>query len=42
VIELSARYIELFETITGESFSFPDSSQNINERLAKNLAPHMR
>ena len=41
VIELSARYIELFETITGESFSFPDSSQNIHERLAKNLSPHM-
>ena len=41
VIELSARYIELYETITGESFSFPDSSQNIHDRLAKNLSPHM-
>jgi phosphoribosylaminoimidazole-succinocarboxamide synthase len=35
VIELSARYIQLYETITGEKFKFPEG--DIKERLKKNL-----
>jgi len=35
VIELSARYIQLYETITGEKFKFPEG--DIKERLKNNL-----
>jgi len=41
VIELSARYIHLYEVITGKAFSFPDSTQNINDRILENLAPFL-
>ena len=37
VVELSARYIHLYETITGENFKFPDTNQSIQDRLMKNL-----
>ncbi len=37
VIELSRRYIHLYETITGRSFEFPDADQPIGDRLARNL-----
>ena len=37
VIELSSRYIYLYETITGGIFPFPDSRQSISERIKKNL-----
>ncbi len=37
VIELSNRYIQLYEMITGEKFVFPTG--NINERLKNNLEP---
>ena len=33
VIELSSRYIYLYETITGGIFPFPDSRTSINERI---------
>ncbi len=36
VVELSRRYIQLYEMITGEKFQFP-SEENINERIEKNL-----
>lgn len=38
VIELSRRYIYLYEKITGRSFEFPDADQSIEARLASNLA----
>ena len=41
VTELSARYIHLYETITGEDFSFPDFTININERMQENLRPFL-
>lgn len=41
VTELSARYIHLYETITGEDFLFPDFTININERMQENLRPFL-
>ena len=37
VVELSNRYIYLYETITGESFPFPDERMTVHERINKNL-----
>lgn len=36
-IELSSRYIQLYEMITGKKFVFPDASEPILERIEKNL-----
>jgi phosphoribosylaminoimidazole-succinocarboxamide synthase len=36
IIELSARYILLYELITGEKFQFPDLN-NINQRITNNI-----
>tara|TARA_B110000003_G_scaffold276441_1_gene322925 strand:- start:6329 stop:7321 length:993 start_codon:yes stop_codon:yes gene_type:complete len=41
VTELSARYIHLYEVITGEKFSFPDLTQTIEERIFNNLIPYL-
>ena len=41
VIELSARYIHLYETITGQSFTFPDLEQSIEKRIINNLQPYL-
>ena len=38
VIELSRRYVFLYEKITGERFAFPDPRQPVAERIAQNLA----
>ena len=37
VVELSSRYIYLYETITGELFPFPDSGDPINERIIEKI-----
>jgi phosphoribosylaminoimidazole-succinocarboxamide synthase len=37
VIELSSRYIYLYETITGGIFPFPDARTSIKERIKINL-----
>ena len=37
VVELSRRYIYLYEKITGRSFEFPEADQSIETRLASNL-----
>lgn len=37
VIELSRRYIYLFEKITGRSFEFPEAGKPISERVLANL-----
>ena len=37
VVELSSRYIYLYETITGGIFSFPDSKKTIQNRINNNL-----
>ena len=41
VVELSARYIHLYEMITGNNFVFPNFSENINDRLQKNLSLYL-
>ena len=41
VTELSARYIHLYEVITGEKFSFPDLTQTIEERIFNNLKSYL-
>lgn len=40
VIELSRRYIQLYEMITGQKFEFPSAS-SINERLKNNLTKYL-
>lgn len=42
IIELSARYIYLFEKITGQDFPFPDTQRKINERLIENLSSYLK
>lgn len=37
VVELSRRYIQLYEMITGEQFQFPDSTTAIQQRLTQAL-----
>ncbi|MBO9703583.1 MAG: phosphoribosylaminoimidazolesuccinocarboxamide synthase [Sporocytophaga sp.] len=37
VKNISERYIELFEKVTGENFKKPDSTENIQERIKKNI-----
>ena len=37
VIELSRRYIYLYEKITGRSFEFPEAGKPIGERMNANL-----
>ena len=38
IIELSKRYIQLYEMITGKTFSFPDHEIPINNRIQQNLS----
>ncbi len=37
VIELSRRYIHLYEKITGRTFDFPEAGQRMDERIRTNL-----
>ena len=37
VVELSSRYIYLYETITGKLFPFPDSGTPISERIIEKI-----
>jgi phosphoribosylaminoimidazole-succinocarboxamide synthase len=37
IVELSNRYIQLFEMITGQKFEFPEISVNIQDRIKTNL-----
>ena len=37
VMELSSRYIYLYETITGGLFPFPDVGKSIQDRITINL-----
>ncbi|MFQ6673688.1 MAG: phosphoribosylaminoimidazolesuccinocarboxamide synthase [Fidelibacterota bacterium] len=41
VIELSRRYIQLYEMITGRTFLFPDEHQPISERIQNNLLKYL-
>lgn len=37
VMELSSRYIYLYETITGGTFPFPDAGKHVQDRINQNL-----
>ena len=37
VVELSQRYIKLYEMITGETFVPPPTDVDVGERIAKNV-----
>ncbi|MDP3970670.1 MAG: phosphoribosylaminoimidazolesuccinocarboxamide synthase [bacterium] len=37
VVELSARYIQLYEAITGQEFQYPDISKPVIDRITENL-----
>ena len=37
VVELSQRYIKLYEMITGETFVPPQTDVDVGERIAKNV-----
>jgi len=37
VVELSSRYIFLYETITGDNFPFPEVEKKVNDRINENL-----
>ena len=41
VVELSLRYIYLFEKITGQPFAFPDPDEPIGERIRGNLHAYL-
>ena len=41
VIELSCRYILLYEMITGQKFSFPDKNENIEKRITRNMSKYL-
>ncbi|PIZ61398.1 MAG: phosphoribosylaminoimidazolesuccinocarboxamide synthase, partial [Candidatus Marinimicrobia bacterium CG_4_10_14_0_2_um_filter_48_9] len=38
VVELSRRYIQLYEMITGESFQFPNVAIPVEDRIKHSLA----
>ena len=42
VIELSSRYIYLYETITGSVFPFPDKGKEVTERIKENLKDYLK
>ena len=42
VVELSSRYIYLYETITGSIFPFPDKGKAITERIKENLKEYIK
>ena len=37
VNNISERYIELFEKVTGENFKKPSSNEDIQDRIKKNI-----
>lgn len=41
IVKLASRYIQLFEMITGNKFSFPKQKMTVHERMMRNLAGDM-
>ncbi|MBK2356059.1 phosphoribosylaminoimidazolesuccinocarboxamide synthase [Francisella hispaniensis] len=41
VVELSQKYITLFEMITGQKFEVPRDLENINQRIVKNVTDYL-
>ncbi len=42
IVELSSRYIDLFERITGQKFSYEGYDQDFHNRLTKNISAYLR
>ena len=42
IVELSSRYIYLYETITGGVFPFPDKEKAIQKRINENLKEYLK
>jgi phosphoribosylaminoimidazole-succinocarboxamide synthase len=42
VAEAAHLYVEVFETITGRRFDFPDPAMPILDRIRANLTPYFR
>lgn len=42
VVELSQKYITLYEMITGEKFNPPLEKQDINQRIVKNISQYLK
>jgi len=41
IVTLSLRYIQLYEMITGNKFSFPDTNIPINDRIKRNIMSYL-
>jgi fusion protein PurCD len=41
IVELSQKYITLFEMITGQKFELPKDLENINQRIAENVTNYL-
>ena len=41
VVELSRRYIQLYEMITGQEFQFPDADKPVVDRIKENLSKYL-
>ncbi|TVR84609.1 MAG: phosphoribosylaminoimidazolesuccinocarboxamide synthase [Rhodospirillales bacterium] len=41
LIDFSARYIALYETVTGETFAPPDTNLPVRERIRRSLTPYL-
>jgi phosphoribosylaminoimidazole-succinocarboxamide synthase len=41
IVTLASRYIQLYETITGNAFIFPKTELAINERIMRNVAAYL-
>ena len=42
VCELAARYVYLYETITGQKFDWPDAREPVHDRMEKNVATYLQ
>ncbi|MDX1837561.1 phosphoribosylaminoimidazolesuccinocarboxamide synthase [Legionella taurinensis] len=42
VEQLSQRYIQLYEMITGKPFAFPTHHEPVEQRILRNIAPYLR
>lgn len=42
IIQLSSRYIQLYEMITGTNFDFGENGEDAQERILKNIATYLR
>jgi phosphoribosylaminoimidazole-succinocarboxamide synthase len=40
LVEFSAKYISLYETVTGQEFDAPPALESVKERIRRNLAPY--